>query len=71
MWALQHRKHVLCEKPLALSTNEVDVIATAATAEGVIVMEALMYRFHPQTQRVVGAREIRGIGDAAVGLDDF
>jgi len=51
--AMQHGKHVLCEKPLAMNTSEVDAIARAASENCVLVMEALMYRFHPQTERVV------------------
>ena len=40
-------KHVLCEKPLALSADEVRAIQDAATANGVVVTEAFMYRHHP------------------------
>jgi predicted dehydrogenase len=45
-------KHVLCEKPLALSVEEVDAIAAAAREGGVVVAEAFMYRHHPQTETV-------------------
>jgi predicted dehydrogenase len=45
-------KHVLCEKPLALSLAEVDRIAAAAAAAHVHVAEAFMYRHHPQTNAV-------------------
>ena len=50
--ALEQGKHVLCEKPLAMNTREVDAIAQAASAQHRLVMEALMYPFHPQTERV-------------------
>lgn len=42
-------KHVLCEKPIALSTQDVTAIADAATKHGVVIAEAFMYRHHPQT----------------------
>jgi len=45
-------KHVLCEKPLALSVEEVDAVAEAAQQSGVVVAEAFMYRHHPQTIEV-------------------
>ncbi|MBI4770155.1 MAG: Gfo/Idh/MocA family oxidoreductase [Chloroflexi bacterium] len=51
--AAQAGKHVLCEKPLALTLAEVDAMAAAARAAGVVVAEAFMYRHHPQTLRVL------------------
>src|SRR5512139_3822581 len=45
-------KHVLCEKPLALTVAEVDAIGAAARESGVVVAEAFMYRHHPQTLKV-------------------
>lgn len=45
-------KHVLCEKPLALSAVEVARLEDAAASYGVTIMEAFMYRFHPQHERV-------------------
>jgi predicted dehydrogenase len=47
--AVQAGKHVLCEKPLALSLAEVDAISAAAKKYGKVVAEAFMYRTHPQT----------------------
>jgi predicted dehydrogenase len=48
--AMQAGKHVLCEKPLALSVEEVDRMAAASQATGRVLAEALMYRHHPQTR---------------------
>jgi xylose dehydrogenase (NAD/NADP) len=45
-------KHVLCEKPIALTPEDVDRVAEAARSAGVVVAEAFMYRHHPQTLRV-------------------
>jgi len=47
--AVEAGKHVLCEKPLALSVDEVDAIQSAARKHGRVVAEAFMYRHHPQT----------------------
>jgi predicted dehydrogenase len=60
--AVRAGKHVLCEKPLALSVAEVDAVASAAGETGAVVAEAFMYRHHPQTLRV---REL--VASGAVG----
>ncbi len=49
--ALAAGKHVLCEKPIALSAHEAEQLARAAAERPHLkVMEAFMYRFHPQWQ---------------------
>jgi predicted dehydrogenase len=40
-------KHVLCEKPLALSAAEAQGMVDACRAAGIVMMEAFMYRQHP------------------------
>ncbi|MCP4454378.1 MAG: Gfo/Idh/MocA family oxidoreductase, partial [Planctomycetes bacterium] len=47
--ALQAGKHVLCEKPIALTATEAESLVRAARDfPDLKVMEAFMYRFHPQ-----------------------
>jgi len=53
-------KHVLCEKPFGMNAEETRQSIAHAQARGVLVMEAFMYRFHPQWRRV---RELVAIGE--------
>jgi predicted dehydrogenase len=46
--AAEAGKHVLCEKPLGMSADEVRQSFDAAERHGVLLMEAFMYRFHEQ-----------------------
>jgi len=48
--ALKLGKHVLCEKPLALSVEEVDRMAKASKESQRSLAEGFMYRHHPQTK---------------------
>ena len=50
--ALRAGKHVLCEKPMALSLAEMDAIKTASQETHRVAAEAFMYRHHPQTLKV-------------------
>ncbi|MGH9800037.1 MAG: Gfo/Idh/MocA family protein [Blastocatellia bacterium] len=50
--ALQAGKHVLCEKPIGLSSSEGQRLVDAAKQHPKLkIMEAFMYRLHPQWQR--------------------
>ena len=53
-------KHVLCEKPFAMNAKEAEQAIAHAKSKGVLVMEAFMYRYHPQWKR---AREIVKTGE--------
>src|SRR5437588_8911417 len=59
--ALHAGKHVLCEKPIALTSAEAQTLVDVARQYPHLkVMEAFMYRFHPQSQR---ARQLVLEGD--------
>ena len=51
--ALQTGKHVLCEKPFAMSAAETEAVQAAAAGAGKRVIEATHYRYHPLMARVV------------------
>jgi predicted dehydrogenase len=55
-WAIRAAragKHILCEKPLTMNAAEAAAVIDAARSAGVFLMEAFMYRCHPQTARLV------------------
>ena len=60
--ALAAGKHVLCEKPIALDAAQAGEMFDAATKHGRLLVEAFMYRCHPQT---VAVR--RAVADGAIG----
>ena len=59
-------KHVLCEKPLALTAREAEEMAAACRQHGVALMEAFMYRFHPRTERVSRLAADGALGDVRI-----
>jgi predicted dehydrogenase len=65
-WAIKSLnagKHVLCEKPIGLSSAEaIQLLQAAKQKPQLKIMEAFMYRFHPQWQR---AKKL--VNDGAIG----
>jgi predicted dehydrogenase len=48
--AIDAGKHVLCEKPFTSHAGQAREVAAAARASGLVVMEAMHYRYHPLAQ---------------------
>ena len=65
-WAIKAAeagKHVLCEKPLTLNHADALAVAESARKNGVFLMEAFMYRCHPQTQKLAQLVREGAIGE--------
>jgi predicted dehydrogenase len=58
--AIAAGKHVLCEKPFASNAAEAADVAVAADESGLVVMEAMHYRYHPLITRL--SEEAAAIG---------
>ncbi len=63
-------KPILCEKPLALSSEQVRLMVDACRTKGVLLMEAFIYRFHPEHRRVQAKRRRLGREDSNLRLPD-
>ena len=50
---IKNRKHVLCEKPFTMNAFESMVLLDLADTKKVFLMEAFMYRTHPQTKNIL------------------
>ena len=57
--AALHGKHVLCEKPLAMTAADARTMVEVCRGAGILLMEAFMYRLHPSW---VAARELVASG---------
>jgi xylose dehydrogenase (NAD/NADP) len=64
-------KHILCEKPLASGYDEATAMFSAAREHKVFLMEAFMYRFHPQTLHVQRLLAEGAIGRVNLVRSDF
>ncbi len=68
-WAIRAAeagKHILCEKPLTVNLADARRVVGSARAHRVLLMEAFMYRCHPQTAKLVELVKAGALG--RVGL---
>jgi predicted dehydrogenase len=75
-WSINAMKagvHVLCEKPFAITLDEVDAMIATSKETGCVLAEAFMYRHHPQTRIVGEFLKNRRLGEIIVvrGIFNF
>jgi predicted dehydrogenase/aryl-alcohol dehydrogenase-like predicted oxidoreductase len=73
-WAIkcaEAGKHVLVEKPFALSAFEADAVLHAHRKAGTFAGEAFMYRLHPQTEKLRELLTAGAIGDIRMIQSSF
>ena len=64
--AAEAGKHILCEKPLTMNHAEAAHVIEAARRHDVFLMEAFVYRPHPQTVKLVELLRQKAIGDVRI-----
>jgi predicted dehydrogenase len=69
--AMNHGKHVLCEKPLAVNRKQVLQLIETSKANNVFLMEALWSRFNPSIEAVLSHVQNQDIGDVNFINADF
>ncbi|HPB59720.1 MAG TPA: Gfo/Idh/MocA family oxidoreductase [Candidatus Saccharicenans sp.] len=69
--ALRAGKHVLCEKPLALTASQAMEMFDEARANKRQLMEAFMYRFHPRLAKATELLESGAIGESRLVQSAF
>lgn len=63
--AAKKGKHILCEKPAAINAEEFRDMEKVCKEQGVLFMEAFMYHFHPQHERVKQIIDSGEIGEVS------
>jgi predicted dehydrogenase len=69
--AMRAGKHVLCEKPLGMNLVEAERMVRSAQASSRILMEAVMYRCHPQTARLLDLVRKKAVGEVRMIRSSF
>lgn len=73
-WAIKAAeagKHVLVEKPMALSAHEIDAVLHAHRKAGTFAGEGFMYRLHPQAAKLAELIASGTIGDVRMIQSSF
>lgn len=71
MLCLNHKKAVLCEKPIALNFDEFDTMVTLAKTNNVLFMEALWTNFLPHYQYAINELKNKTLGNIIKLEADF
>ncbi len=71
MNCLAHGKSVLCEKPLAMNSQEVKTMIKEARSKNLFLMEAMWTRFIPATEKLLDLLNEKVIGDLLFIHADF
>jgi len=73
-WAIKAAragKHILCEKPIGINHAQAQAIIEEARRNNVFLMEAFMYRCHPQTAKVLEIIKAGTIGNVRMITSAF
>ncbi|GGH91730.1 Gfo/Idh/MocA family protein [Arthrobacter liuii] len=69
--ALEARKHVLCEKPFAMNTDEAAQMLEAARSTGYRLIEAFHDRYHPLSGEIDAVKASGALGEITMLRADF
>ena len=69
--AIQAKKHVLIEKPMAIKSEEVKILIEEAKKNNIKIMEGFMYAFHPQFDRIMNTIKSNILGDISYAHSMF
>ena len=69
--AMNHGKHVLCEKPMGMRRSDIEALVSVAKSNKVFLMEALWSRFNPTIKKVKELVDMGEIGELGYLHADF
>ncbi len=69
--SLEAGKHVLCEKPLAVSAADAAAMTEAAAKSGLVLLEAYMTPYHPRSEAIAGVIASAELGEPRLAHSVF